>query len=145
MLRWKWSERSQQLSSSRMWHRFCRGHLIWTCRASSNGRISQTKKDTITPLMRKLPWDQGLSTTLGDNLANIWLFECIFLGTTVSQKFWEFLHFSIESESSRKSCTIKGPSEPEQLSCAQVSEATQPTWRPGLWTDFWWVIICPSC
>ena len=24
------------------------------------------------------------------------------------------------------SCTIKGPSEPEQLSCAQVSEATQP-------------------
>ena len=36
----------------------------------------------------------------------------------------ESFHLSLESESSRKSCTIKGPSEPEQLSCAQVSEAT---------------------
>ena len=44
---------------------------------------------------------------------------------------FESFHSSVESESCRISCTIKGPSDPEQFSCAQVSEATQPitkTW-----------------
>ena len=44
---------------------------------------------------------------------------------------FESFHSSVESESCLNSCTIKGSSDPEQLSCAQVSEATQPitkTW-----------------
>ena len=48
----------------------------------------------------------------------------------------ESFHLSIESESTCLSCTIKGPSDPEQLSCAQVSEVTSSTRRPSLRTDF---------
>ena len=44
----------------------------------------------------------------------------------------ESFHLSIESESCRNSCTIKGSSDPEQLSCAQVSEATLPIMKTWL-------------
>ena len=56
---------------------------------------------------------------------------------------FESFHSSVESESCRISCTIKGPSDPEQFSCAQVSEATQPITKTWL-MDRLLVSVCLS-